>query len=354
MEKGTFVKLFSVLIVFSLVFMSGCTGGDPNAPPADYEASKPTLDRTQYYPSSSPQSDDNIIKYKQSHPFEISFIDVGFGDATLIRANGKAILFDAGPSAGASEVRAYLREHGVVSLDLLVLSSNDARFISGAAEVLRTVPVKEIWVNKQSYSSDARWDEMMSLASDSQIKVVEYGDKYEDGNFTLTALNPFPGTKNPSAAMDSIVLKAQYGDFCAVLFSNSEASGAAGNDAGTVFGGVDSRIISAPESVKCPVLRVSAHGSGNSASFQLLDAMGPPEMAVISVGQNPPENKYPEPTLIRRLLLREVDVYLTDKLGDIVVKSDGSSYEVETKYPYGTSYAQFINGVGYGGQLYYN
>lgn len=348
MEK----KLFAIFLVFSFVFWAGCTNTNPNSDlDVEFEPSKPSLDRTNY--PAGANGGENITAYEPTHPMEIAFLDVGFGDATLIRMGDKTILFDAGPDTDASHIKDYLRAHGVVSLDLLILSSSDKLFSSGALDIMRSVPVEKVWVSNSKLGASSSWDEIISLASTFDLTEVTYGDKYEDGDFSLTVLNPFPGTKSVNPATDSIVLKAQYKDFCAVLFSGSEASGASGNDAGTVFGGVDNRVISGPIDVECEVLRVSAHGSGNSASFQLLDSMGPPKMAVISVGPNPPVNKYPEPTLIRRLLLRNIDVYLTDRLGDVVVKSSGSGYDVETTYPVGTDYAKFINDVGYGSKGYY-
>lgn len=350
MEKTKLSMFLTVLLSVVLLFSFGCLAPAPAE--AEYEPPTPSLERPTY-PSLPSSPSEDITKYSMEKPFEIGFIDVGYGDATLIRTDSKSILFDAGPSFEASKVKQYLKERGVVSIDVLVLSSNDPLFVSGAPDIMRSLPVKEIWVPQLDYESDPFWNQIITLARDSQVKVVEYGHKYSDGNLTLSVLNPFPGSRNVNPATDSIVLKAQYGDFCAIMFSNSVAGAASGSDAGTVFGGVDNRIISGSDSAKCQVLRVSAHGSGNSASFQLLDAMGPPEIAVISVGPNPPANNYPEPALIRRLLLRDIKVYITDKLGDVEIKSDGSEYTASSSYPYSTSYAQFINEVGYAGGKYY-
>ncbi|MFH1306480.1 MAG: hypothetical protein ABIH83_02370 [Candidatus Micrarchaeota archaeon] len=351
MAKSNIPSLIIFGLFFSLLLsFAGCFNGEdpPEPPPYNPNAS---LNQSLY--PVDPSVYNGQANLTPPEPIEISFIDVGYGDATLIRSEGKVILFDAGPDKNADKVISHLRRKGITEIDLLILSSNDALFVNGAPAVIRSFDVKEVWVNGGEFN-DENWQEILELAETSEVNAVEYAHTYEEGNFTLTVLNPFPGLRNPNPAMDSIVLKAEYDDFCAVLFSNSEASGAASSDPGTVFGGVDNRIISGPISIKgCQVLKISHHASGNAASFQLLDNMDP-EIAVISVGRNPPQNLYPEPTTIRRLLLREIDIYTTDWLGIITVSSGGTGYTVETEKERHTVYLQFLNQVGYYGMAYYN
>ena len=70
---------------------------------------------------------------------EIRFLDIGQGDAVLIRNGGKAALIDAGPS---DRVATQLKVLGVKSLDLLVASHNHADHIGGADAVLESIPVR--------------------------------------------------------------------------------------------------------------------------------------------------------------------------------------------------------------------
>ncbi|PIT84923.1 hypothetical protein COU37_00165 [Candidatus Micrarchaeota archaeon CG10_big_fil_rev_8_21_14_0_10_45_29] len=347
MKIATFTLAFAS--VFSLLLIAGCVGGE-ESPAAPAYNPNPALDAPLFDTNTSAPS----YQYAPTSQLEIAFIDVGYGDATLIRSQGKSILFDAGPDANADALGNYLRKAGVQKIDILILSSDDPLFINGAPEILRTFEVGEIWSNGHIYSG-ANWEKISGLAEDIPISDVEYANSFEDGNFTLTVLNPFPGLKNTDYSdMDSIVLKAQYENFCAVLFSNSEASGAVGSDGGTVFGGVDNRILNGPISIEgCKVLKVSHHGSGNSASFQLLERMKP-EVAIISVGKSPANTKYPDTTLLRRLLLKNMNIYTTDKLGTITIKSDGQGYEAQTELARDTSYIAFINNIAYGKQSYFN
>lgn len=343
--------LLAILLISFCLFFAGCLGGQQTAKQdAEY---KPANQSKGTYPVLPVEPYNESLNISPPAPIEITFLNVGYGDAALIRSEGKTILFDAGPNTDAKEVAAFLRNKRISKIDLLVLSSNDPLFVSGAPEILRSFEVGEVWYNGGDYS-DSLWAQIMGLAKEHKIKAVQYSDSFEEGNFSLLVLNPFEGERNTNPAMDSIALKAQYNDFCAVLFSNSEASGASGSDPGTVSGGVDNRIISGSIPVAgCQVLKVSHHGSANSASFQLLDNMKP-EAAIISVGRNPPQNLYPSEALIRRLLLRNTSIYTTDKLGDITVSSEGKGYEIKTEFARNTAYAQFLNQVGYGGMKYYN
>ncbi len=274
------------------------------------------------------------------------------GDATLIRAANRTVLFDAGPAEQAPALVSKLRARGVSKLDLLVLSSNDPAFVGGAQRIMQEFPVDAVWTNGLSYS-DLTWSSLQPYLDPAKTRAVAYGDSQSWGDFKLEVLNPQPIPIRTSPEADSIVLKASYGSFCALLFSNSVAAGASSADAGTVFGGVDSKIISGPVPLACPVLKVSHHGSANAASFQLLEKTRP-EQAVISVGPNPPQNLYPEPTLIRRLMLRNASVWTTDRLGDITVSSDGSTYSISSRVARDSKYGRFIESVANTGASYWS
>src|SRR4051794_26470729 len=68
----------------------------------------------------------------------VAVLDVGQGDAILIRSpEGKTALVDAGPSR---EVVRELRQMGVTSLDMVVVSHHHADHYGGMAEVIRAYP----------------------------------------------------------------------------------------------------------------------------------------------------------------------------------------------------------------------
>src|SRR5437016_12610552 len=70
---------------------------------------------------------------------EIRFLDVGQGDAALIRSGTKTLLIDAGSSAG---VVSYLRAFHIDTIDLIIASHNHADHIGGMTGVLQSAVVR--------------------------------------------------------------------------------------------------------------------------------------------------------------------------------------------------------------------
>ena len=87
--------------------------------------------------------------------FQIDCINVGSGDAALVRVNDYAALVDCGNVSlgecrpGSQRIMAadFLREEGVTRLDLVVLTHLHRDHIGGFQAVLEAVRVDEIWTN---------------------------------------------------------------------------------------------------------------------------------------------------------------------------------------------------------------
>ena len=340
------------LILSGLLLYAGCLGigesqSTPTAPAYNANSTLPpvnTIDVNKLMPNTSVTTPPALAA-----SFEMSFVNLSFADATLIRTKESTILFDAGSADTAPKLVSYLRERGIEKIDVLILSSNDPAFVGGAPEILRQFTVGEVWTNGGAYS-DPLWSSIQDAMSSTPSRAVVYGYNQSWGNLNVVVLNP--QASRFSGDGDATVLKVSYGSFCALLFSNSLAAGASSSDAGTVVGGVDSRIISGPVPVTCPVLRISHHGSANAASFQLLNKANPTD-SVISVGPNPPENLYPAPTLLRRLILSNVTVWTTDRLGTVTVTSDGLTYSIKSEKPRDSTYGKFLENVIYNGASYW-
>ena len=74
------------------------------------------------------------------------------------------------------------------------------------------------------------------------------------------------------------------------------------------------------------ILKIGHHGSSSSTCEAFLNSVNP-KVAIISVGSN---NKYGHPAASTLNLLKNyhIKVYRTDLLGNIILKSDGSSFSV--------------------------
>ena len=83
--------------------------------------------------------------------FRLTAFDVGQGMAVLIEADGKRLLYDAGPAseggadAGARVIVPALRAQGISHLDMLVISHADTDHSGGAASVLRLIGADQVF-----------------------------------------------------------------------------------------------------------------------------------------------------------------------------------------------------------------
>lgn len=85
----------------------------------------------------------------------LDFINVGYGDAILIRNDGFAMLVDCGditvgdggPGSARISAADFLRQEGVETLDLLVLTHLHRDHSGGLTELLKTVRVKKFLCN---------------------------------------------------------------------------------------------------------------------------------------------------------------------------------------------------------------
>lgn len=82
--------------------------------------------------------------------FAVMAVDVGQGTAVLVRTAHHTLLFDAGPKVGAAldagerTLLLLLRALGIGSLDVLMISHEDADHTGGAASLLRQMPVARL------------------------------------------------------------------------------------------------------------------------------------------------------------------------------------------------------------------
>ncbi|MEM4137685.1 MAG: hypothetical protein QXF48_03355 [Candidatus Anstonellaceae archaeon] len=332
-------KLFFAFL-FTLLFL-GCTNQEQKEvqpPTFQYQQPSNLTMPQQPYPTLAEDKKPQIKKN-----FELSFLNVGFGDSTLLISRDKVILIDVGPLNSSNILLAELNRRNINKIDLLILSApHDPTFTGALRELLSTYEVDQIWTTSATYLNP-----YLSYLNGTTIEEVEFGKSYNYGFLNIEVLNPSPDRIHNLDA-DSIVLKISYNNLCALIFSKSEATGASGVDPGTVFGGVDNKIISNAKnrgiSLNCQILKVSNHGSGNAASFQLLDEVNP-AIAIISVGPNP-SKLYPNVSTLRRLNLKGISIYTTDRLGTITISSnDGIDYLIYSDFPRDIEYAKFLSEV---------
>jgi len=137
----------------------------------------------------------------------VTFFDVGQADAALIRTpENETILVDTGHNGRTAEL---LRQEGVSSIDLVVLSHAHADHTGGLAAILDAFPVREIWYSGLDYRSSFR----PLLGRAERFEAVTAGAEKRFAKLTLTVLHPesLPLRPRSSSVNDhSLVLKVAY------------------------------------------------------------------------------------------------------------------------------------------------
>lgn len=246
----------------------------------------------------------------------IYVIDVGNGDAILLKKGFLNILVDGGDSAHGETVADFLSYLGIDNLQIVVATHTREENIGGLPTVLNSLHVEELWNNNVT-SERPEYVNLMSVVSNKKIPVKHpsVGDSLWLNGINMTVLNPqkerYGSDANPDP--DSIALRIDNGNFCMLLMSDVDE-------------GAQPAIMASNANLKCDVLLVPKHGSGNAVSDLFLLKVAPSQ-AVISVGQN--SVGYPNPTTITRLGLKGITVYRTDLNGTILVTSDGLTHTVQ-------------------------
>jgi competence protein ComEC len=231
---------------------------------------------------------------------EILALDVGQGDATLVRSEDTAWLIDAGPRLGAFDagrrvVLPALRAEGVRMLDVLVLTHPDRDHVGGAAAILERSSVGEIWVASGMLENPASIEiQRAAAARDVPFRIVTAGYEASLGTWRARVLWPPPGFRGGSSNGSGLVVRLEGAKGCAVLPADVPLS---------VEGGL------AESATDCAVLKLGHHGSATSTGARWLDALDP-SLAIASASRFR-ARLYPAPAVRARLLARHVTLYET-------------------------------------------
>jgi competence protein ComEC len=242
---------------------------------------------------------------------ELHFIDVGQGDAVLIRGpDGKNVVYDGGRSSNT--VLGYLRNAGVTSLDLVIASHADADHIGGLIRVVEAYRPRYFLDNGIAHTTQTYRRLLEAVEDAGSLYLEPTARSIAMGIVTLRVLPP-PGDPGLGQNDNSVGLLVEFGEFRA-LFT--------GDAAGREF---EWWKRTAPELLtRVTVYKASHHGSDNGDTTASMSAFRP-ETVIISVGLN---NAYGHPTETASRLYRSVasQVFRTDIHGSVLVQvgSDGS------------------------------
>lgn len=209
---------------------------------------------------------------------ELVCMDVGEGSATLIRTSDGDLLIDAGPENDQATLCERLRQLGVRSLALLILTHPDEDHIGGADGILRHFSVQEIWTNGEIADSDS-YRTFLRAAAEIPIREVCRGTRATIGEAEICVLSPTADSQT-AGNENGLVLRLTVGATRILIMGDSGCS-------------TEEMLLEqlGAEELRAEILLAGHHGSNTASSSHFLQAVAP-EQIMISCGKG---NAYGHP-----------------------------------------------------------
>lgn len=260
---------------------------------------------------------------------EVITFDVGNADAFLVKTpQGKYFMLDTGKSGyngGKSQaeliVRKYMKDNGIKNVEGLILTHFDNDHSGGAVDVMEHLNVKTVYVNSYTPKSATSFNVISKIKSENFDSVLAQNNKeiYAENGLSIKTFK----SNGESDNENSIITLLKYKDFEMLFMGDA---------------GVEAfKDISANLPANVEVLKVGHHGAANVADEKMLDVISP-KISVISTGVN----NYGHPNKVTLDVLKDTDIFRTDKNNSIKISTDGEKYQVLTydaslhKYTYAT------------------
>ena len=264
-----------------------------------------------------------VTQYNSEDELQIHIIDVGQAESILIVQDGFTMLVDSGDNFSGDDVVKYIKNLGIDKIDIFLITHFHRDHAGGAHKIISSLDVKKIVCHKFSdlYTMQERfWYIDMSISrsiretfgsmsifmesacENNKLKNFDVGDAKV---YTLSQNNDAVNVNNKS-----IVFKLVYGDFSMLFMADAESE-------------VEKELLEEDADLSADVLKIGHHGSKTSTTDEFLDKVNP-KYAVVSCG-NGNDYNHPYGAVTKRFEDKNIPLYRTDELGDIVitVKDDG-------------------------------
>jgi competence protein ComEC len=317
---GTITHSLAFLLALLLLPLSGCTvlGSDPGrATSEEVTAPEVTPPRTEAQPRAHADSMRAPAPDATAPLLTLRFLDVGQGDAVLIRApTGQSVLYDGGDRG--SDIVRRLREQGVTELTLVIASHNHADHIGGLSEVIRAFRPAYVMENGLPHTTRTyeRFLEAIEAAGSQLLEAERRTIRLGDAELLII---PPSGRSSWGQNDNSVGVLVQFGSFRASLMGDAEHR---------QFGWW----LQSHSDIFQPVQvhKASHHGSRNGDTPGALRALRP-EVVVIGLGL---DNSYGHPhhEALSRYRQLGAKICRTDVHGDITIEASRTgNYSLTTE-----------------------
>lgn len=301
-------KRIGIIILALLCFVqaSGCSDAGWNKAGQEHswnnEYNRGTDEEETEYNTEPPGDGDTL---------EVHFIDVGQGDATLIRQGEHAMLIDAGNNDKGITVQSYLQYLGVETLDYVIGTHPDSDHVGGLDVILYKFSWETVFL--PDLEKDTRtYQDVLQVIQDKN-KSITYpiaGEAYELGSARFTVVAPVSENYGDNWNDYSIGILLEFGENRFLFTGDAEED-------------AEQDMLSSGMDLSADVFKAAHHGSDTANTMEFLEAVHP-EVVVISCGEG---NSYGHPRAgaMNNFRALGVQLYRTDEQGTIVAYSDGRS-----------------------------
>ncbi|MEK7072123.1 MAG: MBL fold metallo-hydrolase, partial [Patescibacteria group bacterium] len=212
----------------------------------------------------------------------VYFLDIGQGDATLIRTpNGNDILIDGGPDNTLIQKLGQYLPFYDRDIEIMILTHPDSDHVTGLVEVLRRYKVKKILMTRVLSDSPSYLSFLEEVDKEKiKVEIISQPEKVDFGGGVffdiIYPLESFAGKEVESTNNTSITGQLIYASTTVMLTGDLEN---------------EEDLVKRNLNLKSDIYHVGHHGSNNANDLSFISAVDP-QYAVISVGA---DNRYGHP-----------------------------------------------------------
>ncbi|HRH31172.1 MAG TPA: ComEC/Rec2 family competence protein [Candidatus Paceibacterota bacterium] len=263
------------------------------------------------------------IANNSSELLQVSFLDVGQGDAIYIKApNGNDMLIDGGKtSASLSKKLKTAMSSGDTSIDVILETHPDADHIGGLPMLIENYSVGQ-FIEPGISSGSKLYGTLLSAISSRKVPhvIARTGMKIvldQERGIAFTVLAPASIYKGQDTNDASIVGILSYGEQSFML--TGDAGVPTENE--MLKSIADEKIKGVSIDISADVLKLGHHGSRTSSSEAFLKAVHP-STAIVSAGC---DNSYghPHKEVVDRVMQMKILTFSTCESGTITFMTDG-------------------------------
>jgi competence protein ComEC len=266
-----------------------------------------------------------IYSVRYGKELNVTFLDVGQGDAAVVRfPGGKTMVIDGGGSPdgsfdpGERIVAPYLWRNKIKKIDTLVNTHPHPDHLQGLLFLLDNFAVEKVLSNGDQ-TGDSPWLEKLLDSSGERLQVVGWGERAREvSGVKIEFLHPLRDPEkqvysNPNDA--SLVIRLTYGEIRLLFCGDVEAA-------------AEEEILRRGAEITSTIMKVPHHGSKTSSTPGFLEKVCP-KYAVFTVrgGKGVP---LPNRAVLERYEKMGVKILRSDHDGAITFTTDGKDLKVQT------------------------